>query len=365
MNGLADTVAGPPPAPRENPDLVGHEPAQRALLAAWRSRRLPHAWLLAGPRGVGKATLAYRFARFVLANRGGAGEDGSLYLAPDHPIFRRVASGGHADLLTVERGVDEKSGRSRAEIVVDDARRIADFLHLTPAEGGWRVVVVDSADEMNRHAANAVLKILEEPPRQALLLLVSNAPSRLLPTIRSRCRKLALAPLDERLVAETVAKWLPDTPAEDLRSLARLADGSPGRALALADAGGLDLYREFIALVSNWPRLDAAAVHAFGDKLTARGADALYRTASELVLWWLARLVRIGAGEAAEGVVPGEEELARRLVGGGGLDQWLALWEKSARLFAQADRVRLDRKQVLLSVFLALETVGPARRDGR
>ncbi len=148
-----------------------------------------HAWLITGAPGVGKATLAYRFARRLLA---GVQPGDTLAVDPASPVFRRVAVGSHADLLTVEREWDDKKSRLRGEIVVDDARAISAFLRLTPAEGGWRVVVIDGAEHMNRNAANAVLKMLEEPPPRAVLLLTCAAPGRLLPTIRSRCRRLAL-----------------------------------------------------------------------------------------------------------------------------------------------------------------------------
>src|SRR5271165_3045369 len=174
------------PEPRANPLLLGHEAAEATLAAALHSGRLHHAWLLTGPAGIGKATLAFRFARRLLAGHGGEG----LQLDSTHPVFRRVAVGAHADLLTVERAFDPKRKRQRTEIVVDDVRRIGGFLHLTPAEGGWRVVVVDGADELNRNAANALLKVLEEPPPRALLLLTAAAPGRLPATIRSRTRRL-------------------------------------------------------------------------------------------------------------------------------------------------------------------------------
>src|SRR5439155_17813225 len=198
MKGGRDSadIADPgAPAPRSNPELLGHEAAESALRRLFEAGRLPHALLLSGPRGIGKATLAFRLARFVLASGGGEGPPGGLFgdlgasglaIAPDSGTFRRVASGGHADLLTVERAYDPRRRRLRGEIIVENAREIGTFLRLTPAEGGWRVVVVDGADEMNRAAANALLKILEEPPRRALLLLVAHSPGRLLPTIRSR-----------------------------------------------------------------------------------------------------------------------------------------------------------------------------------
>ena len=167
-----------------------------------------------------------------------------LAIPPDSGTFRRVASGGHADLLTVERAYDPRRRRLRSEIVVDDAREIAAFLRLTPAEGGWRVVVVDGADEMNRNAANSLLKILEEPPRDALLLLVAHSPGRLLPTIRSRCRRFPLAPLPAAIVRRLLAQYRPDLPEHQAEALTALSAGSIGRALDLAAAGGVEIARD-------------------------------------------------------------------------------------------------------------------------
>ncbi|MEE9140345.1 MAG: DNA polymerase III subunit delta' [Alphaproteobacteria bacterium] len=368
MSATGKEGAGEPadwPEPRENPDLIGHDGAERALLEAHRSGRLAHAWLIAGPEGIGKATLAFRFARFVLAGGGEPGLFGSaaddLRVDPESTLFKRVASGGHADLVTVARSIDPNSGKLRSEIVVADVRSVSAFLHMTAAEGGWRVVIVDPADDMNRNAANALLKILEEPPARALLLLVGHNPGRVPATIRSRCRRLTLRPLDDEAVETVLSRLRPDLAPADVAILARLAEGSPGGALRLAGEGGLDLYHEMVELVSSLPRLDAAALHGLADRLARRGAEARFRAVAGLLGWWLARMIRIGAAgrgaSEAQEIVPGEAACMDRLLARADLDQWVGVWEKVTRLFTRAQAVNLDRKQVVLNAFLALENV--------
>ena len=369
-----------PPAPRHNPELLGQEAAEAVLRQAAGEGRLAHAWLLTGPRGVGKATLAYRFARYLLAGGGRSDEGPGLFgdeetaaadlaIAPEHPVFRRVASGGHLDLMVLETGVNEQTGRPRTEITVDQVRKASDFLRLTAAEGGWRIVLVDSADALNLNAANALLKILEEPSRQSLLLLVSHAPGRLLPTVRSRCSHLALRPLDEATVAQALRRHRPDLEAADARAVARLADGSIGRALELAEVGGLDLYGELVGLLGGLAGgdgkpagvLDGERLHGLADKL-ARGSDlGPFRAARDLLLWWLARAVRARAsGRPPEVVTEAEEPVLRGLAARGSLAEWLALWDKVSHLLARVESANLDRKQALLAAFLELEALARA-----
>ncbi len=360
MNDETDDI----PRPRENPHFQGHDEAEKTLLDSFGSGRFPHAWLIAGPRGVGKATLAFRFARHVLA-RGGVAEAGGLFgdapgpaeglhLDAEDPVFRRVASAGHADLLTAERQKIGDNGKRRTEIIVDDVRAVGSFLRLTPAEGGWRVVVVDSADDMNRHSANALLKVLEEPSPKALLLVVSHNPGRLLATIRSRCRRLTLKPLGDGQVAELLNRYRPGLEAEDARDLARLGEGSIGRALALANEGGLDLYRDMMGMVENLPVIDAAALHALGDRLARPGEEDAFRTATQILQWWLGRLILFGAqaGPPVDGAELGRME---GLIAGRGLDPWLEVWDKTTRLLARAEGANLSPKQVVLNVFFAIE----------
>ncbi len=377
---MSDISGGSAVKPQENIDLIGHESAERMMIEAHASGRLPHAWLLSGPKGIGKATLAYRFARFLFSGPDGGlfGPPESLYLAEDDPVFRRVAQGTQPGLRTLARSVDPKKRRARDDfkteadweaythknrrtgIVVEDVRDLGDFFHLTAGDGGWRIAIIDAADDMNANAANALLKVLEEPPRRSLLLLVSHRPARLLPTIRSRCRKLVMSPLADESVAQILSRARSDLDADDIHALSRLGEGSPGRALALAEAGGLDFYREMIVLLDGLPRLDMKALAALSERAGRQGAEDTFETVTDLLRWWLARLISGRAsGRPAEEIVAGEGALAARLLGSGELDQWLAVWDKTNRLVGRALGANLDRKQVVMNAFLALE--GAAR----
>ncbi|MGE0152958.1 MAG: DNA polymerase III subunit delta' [Reyranellaceae bacterium] len=347
------------PLPRARTRLVGHREAEQTLLQAFQSGRLPHAWLISGPRGIGKATLAYRFARFLLSGGGEGGLFGGpsdLSVPEEGNVFRRVLAQAHPDLRVVERSLNERTGKLRTEIVVDDVRDLSHFLRLTPSDGGWRIAIVDAADEMNRNAANALLKILEEPPDNSVLLVVSHAPGRLLPTIRSRCRKLLLKPLSDRDTGELLAELLPSLSVEERQALVGLAEGSPGRAIELAAAGSLELYRAVAELLSGLPALDLSRLHALADRAARAGAESDFRTIGFLLGWWIESLVHEGArGQASASVLPGDAALRQRLAQAASLDRWVDVWEKNAQLFARADAVNLDRKQVVLGSFLALE----------
>src|ERR1700737_2550694 len=195
--------------PRQTAALFGHREAETALLNAYRSGRIPHAWLIGGAQGIGKATLAYRMARFVLAhgnpNAPQVQRAETLGVDPSDPVARHVAAGAHGGLLTLERTANDK-GVMRTVITVDETRETISFFGSTAAAEGWRVCIVDTVDELNPNAANALLKILEEPPRQSLFLLVSHAPGRVLPTILSRCRRLTLRPLSTADVIRAAAR---------------------------------------------------------------------------------------------------------------------------------------------------------------
>ena len=323
-----------PPAPRANPALYGHTAAEATLADALAGGRLHHAWLITGPPGIGKATLAFRFARRLLAG----GNSPGLAVPAESRVFARVAAGTHADLLTIERAWNPKTKKISSMIVVEEARRIGGFLHLTPAEGGWRVVVIDGVEEMNPSAANAVLKLLEEPPPRAVLLLVSHAPGRLLPTIRSRCRRLALSPLDEPTMDGVLARWLPEMDETARGKLVTLADGAPGRALALAAGQALTLSALVDEVLAGGHGPQEA--HAVADKL-GRDEDA-FSTFMDLLRAGLAAAVR----DAARGRADPDQA---RLLGMRPLDAWVDVWHALSRLQDDTEGAFMDKRQAIVS----------------
>ncbi len=310
--------------PRANPDFLGHGAAVAAMHAAATSGRLHHAWLIGGQRGIGKATLAYRFARWLLA--GATSED--LSVDPGHPAFKRVAANTHADLLTIDRRFDEKRKKMQGEIVIDTVHEVGKFLRLTPGEGGWRVVVVDGAEDMNRNAANALLKLLEEPPKRAILLLVSHAPGRLLPTIRSRCRTLNLAPLHDAEVLSLLDSHAPDLAVPDRRRIAGLAEGSIGTALTLADETGIALSTLVDeALAAPVPAARAQAM-----------ADAAARAEGGFEIF----MALLRAGLAAT------TRRAARQPSGGNLAGRVAVWQEFGKIEREVDILNLDKRAAVI-----------------
>jgi DNA polymerase III subunit delta' len=326
------------PHPRTASTLIGHAQAEQALLESYRSGRLSHAWLIGGPAGIGKATLAYRMARFVLAHPDPAApavqSAASLAVDASHPVARQVAARAHSDLLVLERGYND-SGTRRTVITVDEVRRTVSFFGSTAGQGGWRVCIVDTADELQYpQASNALLKVLEEPPRRALFLLVSHAPGRLLPTIRSRSRRLDMRALAETDVAQTVALVSGRGAAEPkLRKAAAAAEGSVARALGLLEGTALDVRDRLAPMLAKLPVTDAKALHALGDFLGDEEAfDAFLDTVQE----WLSARLRTEPADP--------RRMARAA----------AAWEKIARSARDVDEYNLERKPFVFAVFGAL-----------
>jgi len=326
--------------PRETTALFGHQQAEHLLLDAYKSGRIPHAWLIGGPPGIGKATLAYRLARFVLAHPDprAAEVQGAASLAVDsnQPVARRIAARAQGDLLVLERAINEQTGKHYTVIRVDDVRRTTAFFGSTAGEGGWRIAIVDAVDDLQREGANALLKVLEEPPQRSLLLLISNAPGRELPTIRSRCRRLLLRPLAAEDVAHAVAQATDrDASDDEVRTAAEASEGSVGRALNLLDATALLLRQKVLDLLAQLPDPDPRALHAIGDAIGGSDPKTL-ETFMDLINGWLsARLA-----EATQGKIQ-KVRLAEA-------------WEQVNRAARDVEIYNLERKPLVFTVFGAL-----------
>jgi DNA polymerase-3 subunit delta' len=333
-SGEEDSDAAP--HPRATTVLFGHALAEAALLSAYRSGRVPHAFLIAGPQGIGKATLAYRMARFVLAHPDPAASEvqaaSSLAVPPTDPVARRIAARAQPDLLIVERTLNDK-GVLHKQIAVEDIRRTVTFFGSTAGEGGWRVAIVDAVDELNRSGANALLKVLEEPPERALLLLVSHSAARVPATLRSRCRILTLRPLADGEVAAAVAAATGEAADEaQIAAAAAAAEGSVARALALLDGDAIALRQQALAMLDRLPALDSRALHALGEALAGTDPQ-LLAAFVDTVNGWLAQ--RLDGGRAEIG------RLAR-------------LAEASERINAaarDAETYNLERKPLVFNVF--------------
>lgn len=359
-----DRVTGAP-HPRETEHLLGQEAAEAAFLTAFNSGRLHHGWLITGPRGSGKATLAWKLARFLLAT---PENDGGMFAPPppdrldipaDHPVMRRSMAGAEPRLFHLRRAWDDEKKKLKTVITVDEVRKMKSFFTLSAADGGRRAAIIDSADEMNPQAANALLKLLEEPPEAATLLLVCHQPARLLPTIRSRCRELRLSALTPDAMAEALAAA--GTPPDDPAALAELSGGSVGEAIRILNLDGLNLYRGIVQLFATLPRLDRMRAAALAELGAGRNAEESFDLILTLIDLFLARLARAGTlGQTPPEAAPGEAALLARLAPS---PQAARAWADLAQgLAARARRgraVNLDPAALLMDMVLSIdETAG-------
>jgi len=356
--------------PRRNPHLEGHDAAENLVLDAWNSGRFPHAWLICGPQGIGKATFAYRLARFILSDGGQEGGQGGsglfgeelavdgLGISQEGQTAHLVSSGGHPDLRVLTRGMVDASGKpTLTRINVYQTRRVVDFTYQTSAISPWRVVIVDPADDFNTSSANAILKALEEPPSRAVFLLISHSPGGLLPTIRSRCRKLQLRSLEEGTVSDLVQRYRPDTASNEAQTLGRLAEGSIGRALSYQAAGGLELFSDMTALLAHPGNPDMGRVTKLSDRVAMKGREAAYDALCDLLDWWFKRLIRGLATDQGPAPITDADAAAlaafRRI---GDVERVMAIRDRAVALLGQAQPpANLDRRQLITALFTEIQ----------
>ncbi|QQA42021.1 DNA polymerase III subunit delta' [Pelagovum pacificum] len=357
-----DRIEGAP-HPRETPELFGQAAAEADFLAAYGSGRLHSGWLLTGPHGVGKATLAWKIAAFLLAEPAdtGSGLFGAppvpdrLGLPDDHPDMRLILAGAHPRLHLVRRGPNDRGDQLSAEIRADTVRGMKRFFQLSATDGGRRVVIVDAADEMNVTAANSLLKELEEPPARTTILLVSHQPSRLLPTIRSRCRELRLSPLSPEDMASALAQAGVET--EETAALAALAGGSVGEAIRLVRQDGLARYAELVELFSTLPQFDRARALKLADGCVGKANALRFEMTLDLIDLFIARAARTGvAGEPALQGASGEARLLTRLSPDARAARgWATLSQELTDRSRHGRAVNLDPASLILDMVFKIE----------
>jgi DNA polymerase-3 subunit delta' len=328
-----------PLSPRISHDLIGHEDAVRQVAEAFASGRMHHAWLLAGMDGIGKTSFAWHIANHVLSN----GQNSIGRFDPHNRVTKLVQAEAHPDMLVVRRATDEKTGELRNVIVVDDALKVASFLRRTSTHGGWRVVIIDEAHTLNRFGENAILKILEEPPARALILMTATTPGALLPTIRSRCRILHLEPLDSAHMKTILSRSVPALSAEDTERLIALSGGSAGFALKIARTESLPLYEELLALLDALPAVDVPRLHKLADQISRKADIESFEVISALLLDRLREAALQAARDGAD----------RGLV-----ERRLQALDKVSATFGTADRANLDRKLAFI------RAIGDSREAG-
>ena len=318
------------PPPYAHDLFFGHQKSEQHMLDALRSDRLHHAWLIEGPRGLGKATLAWRAARFLLAD--GASLGAGLAIDKKSAVWHLTLAMSHPDFLSVAPAAEQKT----ATITVDNVRAVQSFFSKSPALGRYRLCIIDAADNLNLNAANALLKLLEEPPDHAVFFLICHHPGRLLATIRSRCRRLKLAPLPDLEVERVVKTFMPQIKKPDMDIAIRVAHGCPGRALAFAEGQGLKLYRDLRKLVAALPQMDFPAVQSFCASLSDK-EQKKYDLFCDLMLDWIASGTRSQVSQSAQ------------------LDEGLKLWGKVSEIIQTRQRLNMDRSEAAMNIFLALE----------
>jgi DNA polymerase-3 subunit delta' len=327
--------------PRAADRLVGHGGTERHLLELINQGRFPHAIIFSGVYGIGKATLAYRLARYLLA---GESDGDSLSLASDHPVFRRVRSGGHGDLMTITLP------EGKSVIPVDLIRQIGPFLRKTSAEGGWRIVIIDGADHMNHSAQNAILKLLEEPPSDALLLLTTDRPASLLATIRSRCRMMHLNSLSDDDMVKLMDDLIPDLDEDDRQTLLDLADGSIGRALNIVADNGLETIDDLKNLLADLPELNPIELDKFATKYSRKSTDTEYQLVTDFITRQLHLFIR---GQMKSDHTT--SNLPFQIRNQSDLKPWMDAWSDLNQQFERAEYAYLDRKTVLMNAILTCQ----------
>jgi DNA polymerase-3 subunit delta' len=348
--------------PRHTKILYGHKTPQSDFLDAFNTDRLHHAWMISGPKGIGKATLGYKISKFILSQNQTSELinnelQNTLDIPLDHPVSKRIDALGEPNLYLVRRIWDEKLKKFKQNITVDEIRKLKNFFNMSATDGGWRVAIIDSADEMNNSAANALLKILEEPPKKVLILLITHQPLRLMPTIRSRCRSLTC----KSLSSEDLTKALEQLEIGDVynnEQINILANGSVGSSVELTSNDGIEIYNSFIQLAGQIPQMNRQLVQSIADACTGKNASKKYELTLQLFILFTSRLAKFGASnrQVNNGILPSEAKAFYNLAPDiQSARKWANFTQIIFKRTNHARSVNLDPSMVILDMLLKFE----------
>jgi len=333
--------------PRHTYQLTGHQKAEQKLLEAYKSGRFHHAWMLCGPQGIGKATLAYRLARFVLShpdhNSPEVVKAQSLAIGPESPVSHRLEARAHSDLFVLQRQLNIKTKKLRPETSAEEARKLGHFYARTAGEGGWRICIIDAADDLNPTSANAILKILEEPPQKCLFIIIAHAPGRLLPTIRSRCLRLDLSPLSNDEVLQVVGHGLldPELNPEEVSALIKLSDGSPGKVMQLVTSQGARQFIRFQQMVAAPQGFSLTAQIAIAEEFQNKGSEIEFNIFADLLSAWLGH----------NAIIAGQHKMNERA------NALAVCHSEFYNSIRTTNALNLDRRQTLMMAFEKIEQI--------
>jgi DNA polymerase-3 subunit delta' len=346
---------------------LGHQAVEQKLLDLINSGAMPHAIIFSGQGGIGKSTMAFRLARYMLKHgTPDAAQDSlfgdapaaatSLDVAKDDPTFAKVAAGGHPDFLSIERPLDPKKGTAKKNLDVETARKVAPFLRMTSSNGGWRVVIIDDADSMNRNAQNALLKILEEPPKDALLILVCHRLGAMIPTIRSRCRVMHFDPLDADTFAQLMDREIGNTLSTDEKALLNsLSNGSIGTAKKIIDTKGLETAQSVLNILDSWPNFNKVDIHHLSDQAGRAGNDNAFKNIERLFLQLTEQIIFTKARNRPQLNAPFDKPAYTTMLNDYDLQKWLEIFDTLKAHFDQAQFANLDKRLAIILAFNLLK----------
>ncbi len=345
---------------------IGHDEQEKFFIDLYEKGSLPHAMTFSGIEGIGKTTMAFRLARFLLKNGKGQDDGDSLFgdalpqeissldVSADDPVFSRIASGGHGDLLHIHRLFDKAKGKLDATLKVQSLRKIEPFLRKTSSEGGWRIVIVEDADTMNRNAQNAILKILEEPPANVLIMLIAHRPGMLIPTIHSRSRVIQFSSLSAENMAELMRKNGYDLSINEIETLSDLSEGSVGQALKYSDNGGIEMLNKVLEHIALSKQGQTHKIHELASSLGSPAQDVQYRMFVDVMQWVFRKMLFLKAKGETEIPVYFQNDTVQSILDNSSIENLISLSDNLKNHFSRVEFSNLDRRDAVRSAFLMI-----------